>query len=113
MTRNPLLTVIESLSFAEHRCEILRELDSVDWQALLPLTDRSQLTLPLGIRAMDYLPYWVQERIRRDLENNAIRHVRTVELHELLEEALSQRAIEFLILKGIPQYLFYCPDPSH
>jgi hypothetical protein len=108
-----LLTVVRSLSFAEERTADLDQIPEREWRRLLPLTDRAQLTLPLGVRGLHHLPGWVQERISGNLANNAIRHQRTLETYQHVANALSARGVEFVVLKGLTQWPFYCDQPRH
>ena len=80
------------------------------WRNLLPLTDRSQLTLPLGTNGPGSLPQWVRARIERDLSNNAIRYERTMQAYREVERALTSRGIRFAVLKGFAQWPLYCDD---
>jgi len=108
-----LLKVIRSLSFTNDRTAELRGLSDTDWKELLPLLDRSLLTLPLGVRNLPHLPDWVQARIGRDLVNNAERHERIVKTYQTVAEALSAAGIEFVVLKGLTHWPLYCDDLRH
>jgi hypothetical protein len=108
--QSPLLAVVRSLSFAHNGEDLLAGLSDTAWRNLLPLTDRSQLTLPLGIRRSMSLPQWVRARIERNLSNNAIRHERTMRVYQEVERALTSRGIRFAVLKGFTQWPLYCDD---
>ncbi len=108
-----LLTVVRSLRFTDARPDDLRTIGGDEWHGLLPLTDRAQLTLPLGVRCRDYLPEWVRRRIDRDLANNAIRQQRIAETYQRIASALSAQRIEFMVLKGFSHYPLYCGDLAH
>lgn len=105
-----LLPVIRALSFTNDNTGDLERITDEEWRRLLPLTDRSQLTLPLGVRRLGYVPEWVRERIQRDLANNAIRQKRIAETYETVSSALASRGIEFAVLKGFSHCPFYCDD---
>jgi Uncharacterised nucleotidyltransferase len=108
-----LLTVVRSLRFAGARPSDLQGISDAEWRKLLPFTDRSQLTLPLGVRCREHLPDWVRRRIDGNLANNAIRQVRIAETYKRVAAALSARGIEFIVLKGFSHHPLYCPDLRH
>lgn len=108
-----LLTAVNSLCFGADRAHELRKIPDADWNRLLRLTDQARLTLPLGLRCRGYLPDWVRARIDRNLAGNAQRYRRILESYRQIAEALDQRGIEFLILKGLSHWPFYCDHPSH
>lgn len=105
-----LLAIVRSLSFGHDRRSELRSLPASQWPRLLALTDRSQLTLPLGIRCPRELPPWVQERLAGNLRNNAIRHDRVLEAYEQVARAFSSADVDFVVLKGLAQWPRYCDD---
>jgi hypothetical protein len=111
--QSPLLTVIRSLSLHQDRRHELRKIGDAEWRKLLALTDRSQLTLPLGVRCGRELPVWVQERIGENLEHNAIRHARIVDAYKEVAGALSGKRIDFVVLKGLTHWPLYCDDLRH
>lgn len=108
-----LLPILRSLSFSQPQPELLRAIGDSEWRRLLGLTDRSQLTLPLGARCLEYLPKPVGSRIQANLSNNAIRQGRIVETYENVASILARRGIEFLVLKGFSHYPLYCADLRH
>ena len=108
-----LLTIVRSLSFDHDRKSDLRSVRAAHWPRLLALTDRSQLTLPLGIRCPPELPEWVQERLAGNLRNNAIRHHRVLEAYEQVARAFSSEGVDFVVLKGLAQWPRYCDDLRH
>jgi hypothetical protein len=110
---SPLLTVLRSLSFGQDRRSDLRSIPAAEWRRLLALTDRSQLTLPLGIRCRNDLPAWVQERLDGNLQNNAIRHDGILCAYQDVARVLSSKNIDFMVLKGFAQWPNYCDDLRH
>jgi hypothetical protein len=108
-----LFSVLRSLSFTDPRPDDLKNIGDADWRRLLPFTDRSQLTLPLGIRCREHLPERVRERIDGNLSNNAIRQERIAETYARIASTLSARGIEFAVLKGFSHYPLYCADLRH
>lgn len=110
---NGLMSVLRSLSFTGAQTEDLRRIADSEWRKLLRLTDRSQLTLPLGVRCREHLPGRVRARIDRDLANNAIRQQRIGETYQTIAAALAGRGIEFAVLKGFSHYPLYCADLRH
>src|SRR5579863_4282886 len=108
-----LLKVVRSLSFAQDRSYELRDIPAADWPKLLPLTDRSQLTLPLAVRGRHQVPAEVQERLAGNLGNNAIRHAGILDGYRQVAGALTNEGIEFIVLKGLAQWPYYSDNPRH
>ncbi|HXF26907.1 MAG TPA: nucleotidyltransferase family protein, partial [Bryobacteraceae bacterium] len=73
---------------------------------MLAFCDRTQLTLPLGLRCRDHLPGWVRSRIDGNLANNAIRWRKTKAAYREAASAYQEEQLEFLVLKGFT----HCPD---
>ena len=112
---NPaLLRAVRSLHLQEDRRAELRRIDSVEWPALLKLTDQARITLPLGIRCREFLPDSIQTRIDRNLASNAVRYERLFAEYQQIADALRERSIDFVLLKGLSQMApFYVSDPHH
>jgi Uncharacterised nucleotidyltransferase len=108
-----LLPVIRGLRFTDAQPDRLNLIGDAGWRRLLPLTDRSQLTLPLGVRCREYLPEWVRDRIDGNLANNAIRQERIAKTYHRIASTFSAREIEFAVLKGFSHYPLYCADLRH
>jgi hypothetical protein len=108
-----LVTVLHSLSLGQDRRSDLGSIPGAEWRGLLDLTDRSQLTLPLGIRCRNQLPEWVQERLAGNLQNNAIRHERILDAYQEVARVLSSKGVDFMVLKGFAQWPHYCDDPRY
>ena len=107
------MTVVRSLRFAGARPLDLQGINDAEWSRLLPLTDRSQLTLPLAVRCREHLPDWVRLRLDGNLANNSIRQVRIAETYRRIAAALSAHGIEFIVLKGFSHHPLFCPDLRH
>lgn len=106
----PLLAVVRSLSFSGNDADGLQGLSNATWRNLLSLTDRAQLTLPLGLRQSGQLPEWVRGRIDLDLAHNALRHERALQAYQEVQSALARRGLPFMVLKGFTHWPFYCDD---
>jgi hypothetical protein len=110
----PLMKAVRSLHFRQDRRAELNTIDPRQWPALLELTDRSQITLPLGIRCRDYLPDSVRSRIDRNLAGNAARHELIDAEYRLIADTLRARSIDFIVLKGPSQIApLYVQDACH
>jgi hypothetical protein len=114
MLNSSFLSVIRCLHFQQDRRAELRGIAPLEWPTLLKLTDRSQLTLPLGIRCRDDLPGFVRNRIDRNLAGNILRQERIVAEYRLIADALRARSIDFVVLKGLSNIApFYVSDSRH
>lgn len=109
---SPLLTVVRSLSFAKDRTDDLKVFSERDWERLLPLCDKTHLTLPIGVRALHRLPEGPRQRIERNLARNKLRYARGVESYQHIAAALCKEGVEFVILKGLSQWRF-CSSLEH
>jgi hypothetical protein len=103
MLNPPLMKAIRGLHFQQDRRAELRSVNPDEWPALLKQIDRSQLTLPLGIRCQEYLPDFVRSRIAQNLTSNAARHRLLEAEYRLISEAFRARSIDFIVLKGPSQ----------
>jgi putative nucleotidyltransferase-like protein len=114
MLSAPLLKAVRSLHFQQDRRDELREVPASEWPALLKLTDRSQITLPLGVRRHDDLPDFVRDRIDRNLADNAVRQELIAAEYHLIADALRTQSVEFVVLKGLSQIApLYVGDSRH
>lgn len=89
----------------------LRQLNVDEWRQLLSLCDASQLTLLLGHLGRPFLPVWVQERIHRNFNNNALRFERLKAAVLEITQSLTENSIEFALLKGCTHSPVFTPDP--
>lgn len=103
--------LLQALQFAEPNPEYLGRLDDLQWQRLLELSDRTQLTLLLPHIGGEYLPLWVQERVHRNQLNNGIRFSRLQASLREINRAFRARSIDFVLLKGFTNAGHFIPDP--
>ncbi len=109
-SRPDIDSVLLALRFDAPQPDALRSIPEKRWARLLEQTDRTHLTLALGCRAMPHLPTSVQERIHRDLENNALRHRRFQETYAGLHHQLARHGVDFVFLKGRTHTPYYTND---
>ncbi len=105
--------IVNALRFHNPIPDGLATLPDRAWPDLLAALDRSHLTLALGVRCREFLPDQIRSRIDRDLAANRERYDRLVAAQVELTEAFSARRIEFVVLKGLNQWPYYCDDPWH
>ena len=103
-----LMAIVGGLHFQEDRSELIRRIDPAKWPELLRLTDEAQLTLPLAIRYARSLPAEVRARVEKNMARNAERYLRIGEVYDETAQALTSRGIEFIVLKGMTHWPFYC-----
>ena len=114
MSNPPLMKAIRSLHLQQDNRAELNSITPDQWPALLKQTDHSQLTLPLGIRSLDYLPDIVRSRIRQNLASNAVRQRLLAAEYRLIFEAFHARSIDFIVLKGPSQIApLYVPNADY
>ena len=103
--------LLEALDFANPDCEGLKRLTRSEWEELLALCDDTQLTLLLCRYCRPALPDWVRIRIDRNWTDNAFRFERLKSALLDISQALSDRSIDFALLKGLTHSPGFSPDP--
>ncbi|HEX4278920.1 MAG TPA: hypothetical protein VHZ74_26375, partial [Bryobacteraceae bacterium] len=109
--RRSLQAVVKALRFHRSSTDELAAIPEDLWPALLDELDREHLTLALGARCADPLPPLARARVERNLRDNAARHDRLVAAHREINDALAGRAVEYVVLKGLSQWPYYCEEP--
>jgi hypothetical protein len=104
---------MESLHFRDDRTYLLHDVGNEEWPKLLDLADRAHLTLPLGVRRLEYLPNTARERVSQNLVRNADRYRRALEELERVAEVLEWQGIDFAVLKGITHDSWFNDDARH
>lgn len=108
MHRRPrhISALLSTLQFQNPRPELLRTLDTHQWQELLKYSDRAHLTLIFGRTFRDYLPRAVQARIDQNHADNALRRDSIQTAYKEAADALASCGVPHLVLKGFS----HCPD---
>jgi hypothetical protein len=109
--RRSLQAALKALRFHQSSTDELAAIPEDLWPALLDELDREHLTLALGARCADSLPRLARARVERNLRDNAARHDRLVAAHREINDALAGRAVEYVVLKGLSQWPYYCEEP--
>ena len=105
-----LTPVLQALQFNAGNTAGLEALSESAWPPLLRAMDDQGLTLPLAIRHASSLSPAIQTRLKRNLADNAERHTRLVKTYGAITAALQQQGIEFVLLKGLSRWPYYCAD---
>src|SRR5690349_18817724 len=113
MKRSRLLEILDALRFSGRCREPLSSFTPDDWRTALELTDRTHLTLALGVHCGNALPEFVRDRIACDLAHNAERHARIAVVYEEIAGGMKDAGIDFVFLKGISQFPYYVDDIRH
>ena len=103
--------LIHALRFNESNVRFLKELDSDEWQHLLNLCDRMQITLLMGCLARAQLPASISSRIGKNYRDNATRFDRLQTALTQIGSSLDDRLIDFTILKGFTHASSFVGDP--
>jgi hypothetical protein len=106
-----ILRVVNALRFHDRSAEDLKSIRPEEWPAVLEILDRAHLTLALGVRCRDFLPERVRIRIDADRAANGERYDRLVAAQAEITDALAARDVEYVVLKGLSQWPYYCDDP--
>ena len=99
------------LSFSPQQNVTTAELPDIDWTRMLQFCDRTQLTLPVALRASARLPSPVVARLERNLRDNTKRWDGIKQLHRELRAAFESAGLEFLVLKGFSHCPSFAEDP--
>ena len=102
---------LAALQFSGSDCGQFAQLTAENWKHILRFCDRSQLTLPLALRARDHLPVEIRARTDRNLAGNAERWTRIRAAYHEVAEAFERAGIEFAVLKGFSHCPDFIPDP--
>ena len=102
--------VLEALSFDGAGNHLLRDLDGAEYLSLLSFCDKAHLALTLHHFHRDAMPDWVRERLERNLHDYAKRFARLKASLFEIADALENRGIEFIVLKGLTHAPEYTPD---
>jgi hypothetical protein len=102
--------LFSALRFSDPNPEPLLRLSNAEWEHLLPYADKARLTLLLGHFCHAHLPGWVQERVRRNLEDSTECMKRVHRAYGEIAEALQKAGAEHVVLKGFSQWPDFVPD---
>jgi MFS family permease len=105
--------VIEALRFGSPRFELLETLTTDEWRMALSFSDRSQLTLPLGLSCGEHLPDLVRSRIDGNLANMRERWRRIKNTYCEIAAAFDAAGLEFVVLKGFTNCPRFVREPWH
>jgi MFS family permease len=103
--------LLRALQFSHADYSELERLDQAEWQKLLALCDSTQLTLLLGSLCGLNLPKQIRTRIERNYLDNAKRFERLEAAVIEISDCLTQRSIDFCLLKGFAHSPDFTPDP--
>ena len=104
--------LLDAISFSDSAPELLNRLNETEWRNLLHLSDRMQLTLLVGDVSRLHLPPWVRGRIDRNYIDNGLRFSRLEAALAEINRALTERSIDFVLLKGFTHSSHFSPDPG-
>ncbi len=105
--------VLAALRFSPSRLDLLAGLSAEEWEKALAFSDRTQLTLPLGLLNDARWPEAVRRRLDRNLAGNAERWRRTRSAYSELAGAYGAAEIEFVVLKGFSQCPLFVSHPRY
>lgn len=103
--------LLAALHVNDRNLEPLRTLNSDEWHSLLEFCSLSNLTLPLAQLPMEGLPWWVVDRLRTNLADNALRFERIKAIYAEAAEALDRAGVDHIVIKGFTQAPDYVADP--
>lgn len=103
--------LLRALQLGKPDTASLKVLSENEWTRLLEFCDIAHLTLPLAQLPMKGFPYWVVERLRRNLADNALRFERIKAIYREAAEALGRAGVEHIVIKGFTQSPDYVVDP--
>jgi hypothetical protein len=95
--------VIEALQLQGANQDRLHSLDDDRWQEVLRYCDAMRLTLPLALRSSERFPFWVHERLMRNLADTGRRFALVRTTYYEAAEALDAAGVSYVVLKGFAQ----------
>jgi len=105
--------VLAALRFTTPQRDLLARLTENEWKKALWFCDRTQLTLPLGLRCPEFLSGKVRSRIDHNLSSNAERWQRVKTAYLEIAESFQAEGLESVVLKGFSQCSDFVADPRH
>jgi MFS family permease len=96
--------VMEALQFSGASTGSLSKLDDRDWDKLLAFSDRSSLSLPLGLQ-------YPHPALEARLADNAQRWERTKAAYAEIAQRYEEAGIDFVVLKGFSHCPAFIADP--
>ncbi|HKR31268.1 MAG TPA: nucleotidyltransferase family protein [Terriglobales bacterium] len=108
----PFAAAIMAMQLHDSDPRLLRSLSEEEWRELLPMMDRSRLTLPFAQEAHSRVPCWVRERLEGNLADTAQnwRHVRAA--YREAAATLDTNGVDYVVLKGFAQAPDFVPHPE-
>lgn len=107
-----LVALLSALQLQGASPDPLLSLDDAGWHKVLRLCDRLQLTLPLALLPSAAFPSWVDDRLRRNLTDNARRFQRVQATYREAAAALDHARVPHLVLKGFAQSPDFVRSPQ-
>ncbi|HEV2687207.1 MAG TPA: nucleotidyltransferase family protein, partial [Bryobacteraceae bacterium] len=105
--------MLAALRFSSPEREALRRLSKPEWEQALDFSDRTQLTLALGLTCREALPEWVRSRIDADQANNTLRWSKVKEAYLEAASVFHAAGLDFAVLKGFSHCPRFMADPRH
>jgi hypothetical protein len=103
--------LLQALRFRDPQTAALAALQDAQWKELLSFCDLMHLTLPLGRTCAAAIPDWVSARIERNFADNDQHFERVKSSYSEMAQALNDRGVECLVIKGFAQYPDFVEDP--
>ncbi len=104
--------LLAALRFQGSSTDDLKRLDTVTWEELLLFCDRAHLTLLLSELPAGVAPAWAAARIRVNVLDNTQRMNHIRDIYRTVAEALREKQLEHLIIKGFTQYPGFVKDAN-
>lgn len=104
--------VMEALRFPS-RSDARINVENEDWKKVMAFCDRTQLTLPVGLRCKEHLPEPARSRVDHSLARNAARWEQIKISYREAAGALESAGIQFAVLKGFSHCPQFTADPRH
>jgi len=105
-----LRALVDALKFRGAQPDAFINLTPQEWQRVVAMADRAQLTFPLGEIFGDILPDEVRSYIEVAALHNGERNRRFQAAYKEIAERLSASGIEHTVLKGFSHCPQFCPD---
>jgi len=104
--------LLHSLQIGQNDHRALHALDDRQWNSLLEFCEVSHLTLALAQLPLEEVPYWVTERLKKNLADNALRYAVIQSIYREVASALERASIEHIVIKGFTQAPGYVSNPQ-
>jgi Uncharacterised nucleotidyltransferase len=101
------IALLGALQLRNTSFDLMRRLETSEWQDLLSFSDSARLTLLVAQLPSGVLPVWVASRLQQNISDNTERVAQIRDVYMELAKALQAAKADHLVVKGFTQFPQY------